>query len=206
MKYIDLTQTFTADMPVFPGDPKASVTQTVFLEKDGNNDHEIKTAMHVGTHLDAPFHMLADGKRLDEMSPDHFFGPGILIDTRGKSKIDATVLKNISLPRGAIVLIYTGFGEKFHSNEYFAEYPEMTEDFAQELITRDIKMLGMDTASPDHTPPWAVHKRLLAKEILIIENLTNLEALLEVEKFEVIALPMKLQADGAPVRVIAKIL
>ena len=66
-------------------------------------------------------------------------------------------------------------------------------------------MVGMDTSSPDD-PPFTVHKLLLAHDILIIENLANLSALVGVPRFDVIALPMKIDAEAAPARVIAQIL
>ena len=62
----------------------------------------------------------------------------------------------------------------------------------------------MDTPSPDKYP-YKIHKILLKEEILIIENLTNLEELLGVNNFDVIALPAKFYSDGAPIRVIAQI-
>jgi len=48
-----------------------------------------------------------------------------------------------------------------------------------------------------------VHKILLSAEVLIIENLTNLEALLGIDAFDVVALPANLQCEAAPIRVIA---
>lgn len=206
MKFIDLSHTFTDNMPVFPGDPQATLKQTVFIEKDGNNDHTLTTAMHVGTHMDAPIHMIAGGKRIDELSPDHFLGTGVLIDARGKKIIDATLLENVTIPEGSIVLLFTGFDKKFGTEEYFSTYPEITEDFAKKMIEHKVKMVGMDTASPEHNPPWTIHKTLLKEEILILENLTNLDQLLGVTNFEIISLPMNIRADAAPVRVLAKIL
>lgn len=61
----------------------------------------------------------------------------------------------------------------------------------------------MDTPSPDRVP-YAVHRLLLASNILIMENLAHLDQLLGVAQFEVFALPLKLHADAAPVRVVAK--
>lgn len=58
---------------------------------------------------------------------------------------------------------------------------------------------------PDLDKPWVTHKILLENEILILENLTNLDQLINIKDFEVIALPTKLQADAAPLRVIARI-
>jgi kynurenine formamidase len=66
-------------------------------------------------------------------------------------------------------------------------------------------MVGMNMLGPDYDKPWVTHKILLGEEILILEDLTNLDQLLDVENFEIIALPVKFKADAAPVRVIAVI-
>lgn len=52
---------------------------------------------------------------------------------------------------------------------------------------------------------YPIHKILLTKEVLIIENLTNLKSLVGVQSFDVFAFPMKLHAEAAPVRVVARI-
>jgi len=46
---------------------------------------------------------------------------------------------------------------------------------------------------------------LLEKDILIIENMKNLGSLLNVDEFEIIALPLKIKAEASPVRVAARI-
>ena len=61
MKYIDLTHTFNQNMPVYPGDTPPEFSQTDFFDQQGYNCFQIKTGMHVGTHMDAPLHMLKDG-------------------------------------------------------------------------------------------------------------------------------------------------
>ena len=75
-------------MPVYPGDPKASLEQVAHIEKDTYNDHKISTVMHVGTHMDAPLHMIANGKTIDELDPAKFIGDGIVINVQGKQKVD----------------------------------------------------------------------------------------------------------------------
>ena len=67
-----------------------------------------------------------------------------------------------------------------------------------------LDLVGMDTPSPD-APPFPVHKIFLGSEILIIENLTNLESLVDLKNFTVAALPAKFHADAAPVRVVAMV-
>lgn len=205
MHYIDLTHTFTKVMPVYPGDPNASLEQIAAIDTDTFTDHRLITAMHVGTHLDAPLHMIIGGKKVDELPLESFFGPGVLLDARDISPIDARVLKDIPIPTGAAILIYTGFGDAFREPGYFDSTPAITEDFADELLKHSVTMVGMDTSGPDHDTTWPTHKKLLGNGVLILENLCNLEKLLEVKNFAVIALPMKLQSDAAPVRVVATI-
>jgi len=205
MKIIDLTHTFTEDMPVYPGDPKSSLEQVAFIEKDTFNDHRLTTVMHVGTHMDAPLHMISGGKTIDEIEPNVFIGNGVLLDVRGKGKIDAATLDNVQIAEGSIVLLYTGFGTKYRTKEYYDGYPELTEDFANKMVELKIKMVGMDMLGPDYNSPWITHKILLKNEILILENLANLDQLVGIKKFEIIALPAKLKADAAPVRVIARV-
>ena len=74
MHYVDLTRTYTSDMPVYPGDPKSELTQTAFLHESGYNDFTIRSGMHIGTHIDAPLHMIEDGKRISEYPIDRFIG------------------------------------------------------------------------------------------------------------------------------------
>lgn len=205
MKIIDLTHTFTNDMPVYPGDPKPSLEQAAFIEKDTFNDHKLTTVMHVGTHMDAPLHMIEGGKTMDKIAPDKFIGKGVIVDVRGKNKIDASVVENIQVEEGSVVLLYTGFGGKYRTQDYFKGYPELAEDFANKMVELKVKIVGMDILGPDYDKPWATHKILLGNEILILENLDNLDQLIDIQDFEVIALPLKLRADAAPVRVIARV-
>lgn len=205
MRYIDLTHTFTSDMPVYPEDPKATLEQVAHIDKDTFNDYKITSVMHVGTHMDAPLHMIEDGKKMDEIKPERFFGKGVLIDVRGKMNIDLTVLEGIDIEKGSIVLLFTGFGSKYRTDDYFKDYPELKKDFAKRMVEFGVISVGMDMLGPDYDKPWLTHKILLGHDITILENLTNLNQLLNVGEFEVITLPAKFQADAAPVRVIAMV-
>lgn len=204
MKYIDLTHTFVVDMPVYPGDLVPELVQIADLHKEGYTDHQIKTSMHVGTHMDSPLHMLEGGKRLSDIAVEKFFGRGCLIDARGASIVGVDFLSKSSVKQNDIVLVMTGFSKRYGQREYYGQYPEIDEDFARKAIELGVKIVGMDTPSPDR-PPFKVHKLLLQQEILIIENLTNLDLLIGFSHFEIFALPAKLHTEAASVRVIAKI-
>ncbi len=208
MAYIDLTQTFTKSMPVYPGDPISKLEQQAWLEKDGYNEYHLSTGMHVGTHIDAPLHMIENGAMIDQIPIDRLIGPGYLVDARNLSKIDSSVL-NGEIPKSSILLVYTGWSQRFGESDYFEQYPVLTEDFADRVAELDLKAVGLDTPSPDREP-FLVHKKLLSNNVLIIENLTDLDRLAheltDRSRFNVMALPPKLAADAAPVRVVAVIL
>ena len=200
MSYIDLSQTLSAGMPVYPGDHPVELTP---CGSDTISNQSLTCSMHTGTHIDTPGHMIPGGKKITDYPVSAFIGPGVFIDVQGLSTIDGDLLNNITLEKNSIVLIYTGFGKRFYAKEYFTEYPAITESFAEALITAHVKMIGLDTPSPDYAP-YKIHKLLLKKDILIIENL-KLDQLKKQlpKKFEVIALPLKLDTDGALARVIA---
>lgn len=203
MKIIDLTHTFTKTMPAYPGDPLSSLKQVADISKEGYTDHQINTVMHVGTHMDAPLHMIKNGKSVDEIAAAKLIGPGVLIDARNVEKVDTSLLKQSKIPKGSIVLVYTGFGGKYRTKKYYKNYPYVTADFAKKMIEQKVKIVGMDMLGPDLDAPWTAHKILLGHEVLILENLVNLDQLQNAGKFQVIALPAKLKADAAPARVIA---
>ena len=205
MKLIDLSHTFKENMPVYPGDSSPEFTKISDLNTKGHTNYQVKTSLHVGTHIDAPFHMLENGKRLSEINIEKFFGKGVLIDARGKPNIDLDLLDGELINKDSIVLIFTGHSKYFGKEEYYKSRPEITESFARKIADLKVKIVGMDTPGPDHAP-YPVHKILLKEEVLIIENLTNLESLIGIKDFEVIALPPKMDFDGAPIRVVARIL
>lgn len=203
MPYLDFTHPFTHDMPVFPGDSLPEWQQAATTAKEGYTVWKLRTGMHVGTHIDAPLHMVEGGRTLDVFPPDHFIGPGVLVDARGHNPVGAELLP-AHIPTGAIVLVLTGWDTHFREPHYYLDYPELTLAFADRLVAAGAHIVGLDFPSPDRAP-YAVHKRLLGNEVLIMENLTGLDRLLPITSFEVIALPARYACDGAPVRVIARV-
>ena len=202
MNIIGLTHAVTDIMPTYPGDPVPSLRQIASIEKDGYMNYVFSTGVHVGTHIDAPAHMIEGGKRIDKLRLDSFRGPGVLIDAREKKEMGIEILRNRDIERGDVVLFCTGFSKKYREKSYFTDFPVVAEALAKELVKLKVKMVGFDTGSPDRAP-YAVHKILLGAGILIIENLTNLEALLPHRHFDVQAFPLNIVADAAPTRVIA---
>src|SRR6266404_4231222 len=172
--YLDLTYNFIDGMTVWPGDPAPQIQQISTVAKDGVAHFEVKTGMHAGTHIDSPAHMLMGGKMLSEYPPEKFFGRGVCLDARGKKSADAELLLNVQINKGDIVLVCFGWSSEFGQDEYYLNYPEISESLATRLVELGASIVGSDTCSPDRAP-YRTHKILLGRDVLIMENLTNLE-------------------------------
>ncbi len=59
--------------------------------------------------------------------------------------------------------------------------------------------------SPDKDP-FEIHKLLLGNKIYIMENLINVDKLLGIENFEVIAFPLMIKGDSSISRAVARVL
>ena len=198
---IDLTHPITPDTPHHPCDVKATLKKIRSLADNSYNDYQLTTGMHVGTHIDGPKHMLEDAPMLSKFPARYFICPGVLIDARDKT-IDARLLEGIKIKPDSIVLVLTGHEKKWGTPDYYSNNPVVHQDFAQALIPFKINMLGFDLPSPDNAP-YEIHKTLLKRNILIIENLANLEQLVEVGEFTIAAFPLNIETDSSPARVIA---
>lgn len=201
MKLIDLSVTINKKTPVYPGDPAVKITKAGILKRDGYQDHFVCLGTHAGTHVDAPSHMLANSKNIDQLPLEQFCGRGVYIKT--DKKIELQKVKDSNIQEEDIVLFQTGMSAVYFEPDYYDNYLDIPEDVANYLVGKKIKAVGVDMCSIDHEP-FPIHKIFLKNNILIIENLTNLEAL-EGKEFKVYAFPLKLEIDGSPARVVAEI-
>ena len=201
MPVYDLTLPINDRTPVFPGDPAAEIVPFYTIEKDHWNIKKLTFPSHFGTHIDAPYHMFENGKKLTDFPMEKFTGEGTVIDVRGQKEIVDNLEK---VHQGDIVFFYTQHIDNVYAKNFFSNNPVISVKTAQLLVKKKVKIVGIDSFSPDNEP-FEVHRLLLSHEILIIENLVNLNKLID-KRFECYALPLKLEnADGTPCRVIAKI-
>jgi len=204
LKLVDLSNWIEQDMPVYPSDEKPDLIQDKFLDIDKYNNFTIKTGTHVGTHIDSPMHLTNSTKFIGEYSLENFCGRACVIDARGLDIIKYVPLYDELIKNKDIVLLYTGFDTEYGSDDYYNAQPVIDISFAELLVKAGIKIIGMDTPSPDRYP-FLIHKFLLSNNIFILENLRNLQSLLNEKDFEVFAFPLKIKADASLVRAVASI-
>ncbi len=215
-------------------------TETGFvLEKefDGRSEHgyyyrsnRLSTPEHGGTHIDAPAHFSQKGETVDRIPLERLIGPAILVDVSAPCAADrdyrVTVAdfevwekKHGEIPRGAIVLLRTGFGKRWPDRKAYLgtdergaeavaklHFPGLDSAAARWLVEkRAIHAVGLDTASIDYgqSTLFESHVALSAANVPAMENLANLEKLPETG-MTVIALPMKVRGgSGGPLRAVA---
>ncbi|KRE47121.1 cyclase family protein [Paenibacillus sp. Soil522] len=201
---IDLTHLIHSGMPVYPGDAGTVLEQSKQMSQDGYNNHQLSINMHAGTHIDGPMHLLDIQQYISEFSVEKFVGDGVLLDVYGISVIDYKEEYEQLIKAEQIVILYTGHAELYGQPAYFTDYPVLTAEFVDLLIRKRVKMIGLDTPSPDKDP-FDIHKRLFVNQIFIIENLKNVKRLLDIDAFEIIALPLHIRSDSSVARVIARV-
>ena len=177
MIYIDLTHVLNENTPVYPGshDTPPHFTPVATIEKDGYSSSILTMGLHVGTHIDAPAHMIRGGNTLDTVPLEKLCCKAFLVDARGHNLIGSELIEPIINPPGNALLFLTGHEAFYGRPEYFTNHPVLTEDAAGCIIEKKFGMVALICKS-DHYP-FDQHKKLFTHDILIIENLTNLNKL-----------------------------
>lgn len=205
MKLIDISHVLNNETPIYPGDYSLSLTKYKTLEKDYYTSYLLTSCLHTGTHIDVPMHLINDDKLASDFLIDDFIGKGVLLDVRGENIIDMKPRYEEIIEENSVVLLYTGFDEFYGMEKYFTNHPILSAELSDFLISKKIKILGMDMPSPDRSP-FTIHKALLSNGIFVLENVTNLQELLKINSFEVIALPLKISAEASFTRAICRVI
>jgi arylformamidase len=216
MKIIDLSLPIEEGMMTFPTHWHPVVEVTILGRHgiEGRETRKLVLGTHIGTHADAPRHFIPNGTAIDEIPLDILIGPATVADfpgCRALQEIDVSDLKEKlggKIPQRLI--LRTGWSKYFGDMKFYNEYPFLSENAAKWLVEHGVKLIAMDTPSPDNpahsraTPKDSPnHKTLLGAGVVLVEYLTNLQALTAPE-VELIVMPLKLRGcDGSPARCVA---
>ena len=208
MKVYDLTRLITMDMPVWPGTPKPVMSEGCSIERDGFKETRFEIFSHVGTHMDAPGHMIAGAPTLDELPVNTFWGSAWVLDA---SRLGAGELITPELldgfPGADFLLVSTGWELFWNKVEYFGDFPLLAPETIDRALDLGVRGIGLDTMSVDamDSADFPNHMRMFSRGAVVIENLCNL-APIRGMKVRFAALPVKyINSDGSPVRAVAEV-
>ena len=65
MSLVDLSHKLHLEMPTYPTDPKVEIRKEKNIKNNRSNLHVVSFGTHTGTHMDAPYHVIENGKSID---------------------------------------------------------------------------------------------------------------------------------------------
>ncbi len=225
MHIVDLSHTIHNDMQIYPGDPVPVIGRGLTHEEDYCHVDVLTLGSHTGTHIDAPYHFLAHGKKIDELPVERFVGEGVLVDVSAKTDRALILTADIEpyqteIASGDFVILKTGWDRFFGTSRYY-RHPYLSPEAARHLVKLGVSLIGIDALNIDPTyhqvtdlvlpandlPDeneygYPVHDILLGNDILIVENLCNLDKITQI-KGVYSFLPLKIaDSDGSPIRAV----
>ena len=211
-RVVDLSVPLDEDTQVYPGDPLPVIRPATTLAADGYNVLHVHMGSQTGTHVDAPYHVRADGLRIDELPLTRFLAPLVVADVRGlapRTPIGWDALRSVpGLTAGVALVLHTGWAFHRGTAAYF-DHPYLAPSATRQLIDLGVLTVGLDAPSLDETvldsgrPELPSHQLVAAAGGVIVENLTALETV-DLANPWLSVLPLRLTgADGAPCRAVA---
>lgn len=203
-KWIDISMPLFNGMAHWPGDTPFSFKLSATKKETGSvNIGQITTSLHMGTHVDAPFHFDDDGATIEDLELDVFIGPTRLIDVSQCPAICRKTLEAFDLEGVTRLLLRTG--SSGDPRRFPQSIPAPDPDIAPFLQEKGIRLIGVDLPSVDplDSKSLSTHHALARHGIYILENL--MLGHVTPGDYELIALPLSLrEADASPVRAVIR--
>ncbi|HOJ59609.1 MAG TPA: cyclase family protein [bacterium] len=204
MALYDLTLPMRPDQPPWPGDPPFSKTPLSSTRQGQSaNVSWLSLSSHFGTHLDAPFHFVDDGLRLDQIPPEVFVGP---VRVHAVDTPDLIRLEHLPPLEGVERIVFKTRNTRFIADTVFhSDYVSLSLDAARALAAAGVKLVGIDYFSVEayKNPGHPVHHALCGRGVVIVEGLDLRR--IEPGDYEIIALPLLIEdGDGSPCRVLLR--
>jgi arylformamidase len=171
------------------------------------NNSFIKCDTHIGTHIDAPFHFINEGAKLDRIDLNLLIGESYVVHLPNVKMITGKDLINAEIPKNTKRLLIRTDNSKFWrsgSSNFQYDFTALSPDAAQWIVKSGIRLIGIDYLS---IGPFIngemTHRILLESEVIIVEGLNLYDVASGL--YELICLPLKISgADGAPARAILR--
>ncbi len=166
---------------------------------------DVATSGHLGTHFDV----------MNKEFPIEFIERnGIVFDVSRINDRDIEV-NDIDIElvkKDMFVAFHSGYIEKvpYGAKEYFKNHPQLSNELIEELLKRQISIIGVDCSGVRRGKEHGIADQKCADNgAFVIENLCNLKEILKDKKsveFLANTYPIKFQGmSGLPCRVVAKV-
>jgi arylformamidase len=175
MKVHDITVPISADLPVYPGDPKIEIHRTLSLDAgDVANVSHLSCSSHMGTHVDPPAHFVRGGIALDELPLDILIGVARVVDVGDVDVIDLATVKALPIAGVERILFKTRNSRLWSSvHEFDREFVYLDTPAAEFLVAAGIRLVGIDYLSIEkfNFDQPTTHLALLGNNVIVVEGL-----------------------------------
>lgn len=173
--------------------------------------HTVEFASHIATHLETPYHWNRRGMDCAGIPTDRLIGEAVVIDLRDVPPERDVTVEDVQAAAENAGGIRDGDMVFCHTVDLMDQRkraPFFSTDAVRWLISQGMsvfavcaEMEDLERFGPEGDFPN--HDALFSKDILLIEYVTNLEAL-SGPRFTAIALPIKIVGlDSCPIRLVA---
>jgi arylformamidase len=195
----DLSPPISSRLAVWPGD--VPFTRAVTSHPGGTTFSSIATTLHLGSHADAPLHMVAGAPSIDAVPLETWLGPCQVVEARVGPRGRVRLADLSEVPSAPRLLVKTG---TFHDRERFADdFAGLDPSLAGELAARGVVLVGIDTPSVDPFADEAfeAHRALVRAGVAWLEGLVL--GHVPPGRYDLAALPLRIEGgDGSPVRAV----
>lgn len=214
-QWIFLSHVLSPRTPAYGGGQGLDIETTrSIVSGDSSNSVTLRFSNHMGTHVDAPRHFVADGKTVDAYDADDWiftkvFVADIPVDEGAVVDIPQVKAALATCEDADLLLLRTGFQSRRGADSYWAASPGFDPGLCAYLRGRlpSLSAVGMDTisiSSMKHREMGrAVHREFLGTGVRIFEDMALANAPAAGNLEQVIAMPLRFEsADGAPCTIV----
>lgn len=178
----------------------------------GWNAKTLHLYSHCGTHIDAPIHYDANENTITDIPLERCMVLCWIADLTDINANELITVDHVSelaekIQPGEGLILKTGWSKYVAAPEYFTELPRVSVELANWCVEKKIGLIGVEShavTNPQNKKELVtVHRILLEQNIIIVEGLTNLDAISS-DRFTLCVFPLKIvKGDGSPVRAVA---
>jgi arylformamidase len=201
VEIIDISVPIRPGMIVYEGDPEVHLERAASIADGATaNISRLDLGVHTGTHVDAPVHFIEGAGGTDVLPLNVLVGDAYVVDaTEIEGALDRAALERLALPERAERLILKTHNSKlWELDEFSHDFMRLTGDAARFLLTRGVRLVGIDYLSVGDEE---AHVELLRAGVVPLEGLDLRHV--EPGPYRLVCLPLRLVgADGAPARAV----